>query len=91
MSGNLYIINHFIWGHVTISENGATSIAEHENSSNSFLQQQKIPPFVKDLFIGKFNRSLLSYAEILDDHSYLELEENVSKGKFCKSLRLTHF
>ena len=46
----------------------------------SFLQQQKIPPFVKNLFLGEFNKSLLSYAEILNDESYLELEVKIKQG-----------
>ena len=68
-------IDYYFLGH------DATISAEPENSQNSFLQQQTIPPFVKDLFIGKFNRSLLSYAEILNEQSYLELEEKVKKGE----------
>ena len=43
------------------------------------FKKQNIPPFVKDLFIGKFNKALLSYAEILDDERYLNLESKVEQ------------
>ena len=49
-------------------------------ANKSYLQQQKIPPFVKNLFLGEFNKSLLSYAEILNDESYLDLEIKVKQG-----------
>ena len=34
-------------------------------------------PFVKDLFIGKFNKSMLSYAEVLNYDRHRDLEEKV--------------
>ena len=46
-----------------------------------YLERQELPPFVKNLFLGKFNKSILSYAEILNDESYLSLENNVSRGE----------
>ena len=46
-----------------------------------YLERQEFPPFVKNLFLGKFNKSILSYAEILNDESYLSLENNVTKGE----------
>ena len=46
-----------------------------------YLERQEFPPFVKNLFLGKFNKSILSYAEILNDESYLSLENNVKKGE----------
>jgi len=60
------------------------SVTKSEGTENlnhsSYLRHQNIPPFTKDLFLGKFNKSILSYAEILDDESYLNLESNVTKG-----------
>ena len=56
------------------------------------LRKQKIPPFVKDLFLGKFNKSLLSYAEILDDKTYLSLGNTAKEGNFItfvKSIKLS--
>ena len=44
-----------------------------------YLERQEFPPFVKNLLLGKFNKSILSYAEILNDESYLSLENNVTK------------
>ena len=46
-----------------------------------YLERQEFPPFVKNLFLGKFNKSILSYAEILNDESYLSLENNVARGE----------
>jgi len=37
------------------------------------------PPFVKDLFIGKFNKSVLSYAEVINYDRYFVLNEQTSK------------
>ena len=48
---------------------------------SQYLERQKFPPFVKNLLLGKFNKSILSYAEILNDESYLSLENNVTKGE----------
>ena len=45
---------------------------------SDYFKQQHIPPFVKNLFIGKFDKSLLSYAEVLNDKSFLQLEEKVN-------------
>ena len=53
------------------------------------FEKQKIPPFVKDLFLGKFNKNLLSYAEILDDEKYLNLESNIKQGGFKRLLCFT--
>ena len=55
-----------------------------------YLERQEFPPFVKNLFLGKFNKSILSYAEILNDESYLSLENNVTRGETitCKNLVL---
>ena len=54
----------------------------NENFNHSlYLERQEFPPFVKNLFLGKFNKSILSYAEILNDESYLSLENNVSRGE----------
>ena len=36
-------------------------------------------PFVKDLFVGKFNKSVLSYAEVLNYDRHKELEEKVKQ------------
>jgi len=47
-------------------------------SMSDYFKQQHIPPFVKNLFIGKFDKSLLSYAEVLNDKSFLQLEEKVN-------------
>jgi len=65
----------------------ATKSEGTENlNHSSYLRHQNIPPFTKDLFLGKFNKSILSYAEILDDESYLNLESNVTKvGEYLES------
>ena len=60
-----------------------------EKTSSPVFEKQKIPPFVKDLFLGKFNKNLLSYAEILDDEKYLNLESNIKQGKFKRLLCFT--
>ena len=44
------------------------------------------PPFVKDLFVGKFNKSVLSFAEVLNDESQFNLENKIGQlGKFLDS------
>ena len=53
-----------------------------------YLERQEFPPFVKNLFLGKFNKSILSYAEILNDESYLSLENNVTRGEIITSKNL---
>ncbi len=55
-------------------------VSEDFNHSR-YLERQEFPPFVKNLLLGKFNKSILSYAEILNDESYLSLEDNVTKGE----------
>ena len=62
------------------SESYSESSQNYVESSEQTFQKQKIPPFVKDLFLGKFNKSLLSYAEILDDKSYLSLGNTAKEG-----------
>ena len=39
------------------------------------LRDINFPPFVKDLFAGEFNRSVLSYAEVLNYERYFVLQE----------------
>jgi len=47
------------------------------------ITRQHLPPFVKDLFVGKFNKSILSYAEVLSDESHFNLESKVEEiGRF---------
>jgi len=50
-----------------------------DESASDYFKKQNIPPFVKNLFIGKFDKSLLSYAEVLNDPSFLHLEEKVTR------------
>ena len=38
------------------------------------LSRIHFPPFVKDLFAGEFNKSILSYAEVLNYERYFELD-----------------
>jgi hypothetical protein len=38
------------------------------------LARMHFPPFVKDLFAGEFNKSILSYAEVINYERYFELE-----------------
>ena len=50
------------------------------------MNHLQFPPFVKDLFLGKFNKSILSYAEVLNDASQYNLEEKISQvNKFLES------
>ena len=62
-----------------------------EDYPNPVLHKQKISPFVKDLFLGKFNKSLLSYAEILNDKRFLQLENNVSQGKCSNNIKSCYY
>jgi len=41
------------------------------------LKKLDFDPFVKDLFVGKFNKSMLSYAEVLNYDRHRELEDKV--------------
>ena len=43
------------------------------------VTHQNFPPFVKDLFVGKFNKSVLSYAEVLSDESHFNLESKIKE------------
>ena len=52
---------------------------------SQYLERQEFPPFVKNLMLGQFNKSILSYAEILNDESYLSLENNVTRGEIITS------
>eukprot|EP00090_Calanus_glacialis_P005150 TRINITY_DN13961_c0_g1_i1.p1 TRINITY_DN13961_c0_g1~~TRINITY_DN13961_c0_g1_i1.p1 ORF type:complete len:655 (-),score=202.54 TRINITY_DN13961_c0_g1_i1:41-2005(-) len=55
-------------------------------SSQPEIAQQNFPPFVKDLFLGKFNKSILSYAEVLNDESHFNLENKIDEiGQFLDS------
>lgn len=43
------------------------------------LTRINFPPFVKDLFAGQFNQSVLSYAEVLNYERYFALEEQTGQ------------
>eukprot|EP00092_Neocalanus_flemingeri_P016245 GFUD01017589.1.p1 GENE.GFUD01017589.1~~GFUD01017589.1.p1 ORF type:complete len:649 (-),score=211.71 GFUD01017589.1:158-2104(-) len=43
------------------------------------VRKLDFPPFVKDLFVGKFNKSILSYAEVLNYDRHRALEEKVGE------------
>lgn len=43
------------------------------------LTRIHFPPFVKDLFAGDFNPSILSYAEVLSYERYFELQEQTAR------------
>ena len=62
--------------------------SEPDLNNSSYLRQQDFPPFVKNLFLGKFNKSILSYAEILNEESYLNLESNVGRGGISSNCKL---
>ena len=47
--------------------------------TNVKLARIHFPPFVKDMFAGEFNKSILSYAEVLDYERYYALEEQTSQ------------
>ena len=85
MAGRLNIQRDF--SHVPCLLSSVNSEPDLNNSS--YLRQQDFPPFVKNLFLGKFNKSILSYAEILNEESYLNLESNIGKGGIpsnCKTV-----
>ena len=43
---------------------------------------------MKDLFVGKFNKSILSYAEVLNDASQFNLNHKISEvSRFLESKR----
>jgi len=44
---------------------------------NTRIKKLNFPPFVKDLFVGVFNKSVLSYAEVLNYGRHLSLEQKV--------------
>ena len=43
------------------------------------LTKIQFPPFVKDLFAGEFNKSVMSYAEVLNYERYYALEEQTGQ------------
>ena len=45
--------------------------------SETNLNRIEFPPFIKDIFIGTFNKSILSYAEVLNYERYFVLNEQV--------------
>ena len=47
--------------------------------TNVKLTRIHFPPFVKDLFAGEFNKSILSYAEVLNYERYSALEEQTDE------------
>jgi len=52
---------------------------ESSISSNVKILPQNFPPFVKDLFAGHFNKSVLSFAEVLNYERYFKLESTISE------------
>jgi len=49
------------------------------NAITTRVKKLDFPPFVKDLFIGKFNKSVLNYAEVLNYERHRQLEEKVNQ------------
>ena len=45
----------------------------------SRVKKLNFPPFVKDLFCGKFNKSMLSYAEVLNYERHRILEDKIER------------
>jgi len=43
------------------------------------IKKLDFDPFVKDLFVGKFNKSMLSYAEVLNYDRHRELDDKVKQ------------
>lgn len=57
---------------VDIGEEPASSV-----STSTKVTYQNFPPFVKDFFLGRFNRKILSYAEVLNYDRHYALEDRV--------------
>eukprot|EP00092_Neocalanus_flemingeri_P021089 GFUD01022850.1.p1 GENE.GFUD01022850.1~~GFUD01022850.1.p1 ORF type:complete len:674 (+),score=245.96 GFUD01022850.1:45-2024(+) len=55
----------------------ALSTEQSRTVQQSQVSPLNFPPFVKDLFVGKFNKSVLSYAEVLNDESQFNLENKI--------------
>ena len=67
---------------LTSIRNISRELTEHEtptlgSPSENNLAKIEFPPFMKDIFIGTFNRSILSYAEVLNYERYFVLNEQV--------------
>jgi len=45
----------------------------------SKVKKLNFPPFIKDMFVGKFNKSMLSYAEVLNYERHKMLESKVEE------------
>jgi len=52
---------------------------DSQSSTQSQVSHLDFPPFVKDLFLGKFNKSVLSFAEVLNDDSQFNLENKINE------------
>merc|ERR1719445_1448057 len=55
----------------------------------SRVKKLNFPPFVKDLFCGKFNKSMLSYAEVLNYERHRILENKIERISTYLSERKT--
>ena len=84
MGGRLQVQRDFSQAPCTFSSVNS----QPDLNNSSYLRQQDFPPFVKNLFLGKFNKSILSYAEILNEESYLNLESNVGRGGISSNCKL---
>ena len=49
------------------------------NAITTRVKKLDFPPFVKDLFIGKFNKSVLNYAEVLNYERHRQLEDKINQ------------
>ena len=55
----------------------------------SRVKKLNFPPFVKDMFCGKFNKSMLSYAEVLNYERHRILEDKIERVSRFLSERKT--
>jgi len=62
---------------VLTSNHRLAAKSDTEFSITQEVPHQNFPPFAKDLFAGKFNKAVLSYAEVLSEESYFNLESKI--------------
>jgi len=71
---------------ISFSSRRASTKSNIEYSQHREVPDQNLPSFVKGLFEGKFNKYVLSYAEVLSDMSHYNLENKVNHiGKYLDS------
>ena len=63
LPGQKFIPHLGIRGIVTELNDSSTPVIG--NPSDNKLKKIQFPPFVKDLFLGNFNKSILNYAEVI--------------------------